>query len=543
MKRPGFLFALLILVAAAFGAAGGCGGNNKGGTEIPAEIQAIFDKPFYNGATWGLRVIDQDTDEVLIDLRPDHNFFIASVRKVFTLGELMNEVGPDHTTTTPIHIQGTIGEGGVLDGDLILVATGDLTMGGRTLPNGQIAISNFDHNEANSLGNAVLTTPNPIQGYISLAQQVAAAGITRITGDVVIDDRLFVPYPFREEGNFAIRPIFVNDDCVDVIINPTTPGNPASVEWRPVSAALDVDSTLETSAAGTQFTVDIDPDFPACIGTPGCTGEVTGDLPVDFVPALTNAFPLIRTFRIVEPQNYARTVLIEQLEAAGVVVDADTVKDNPVGLLPPKDSYSDDTIVASLVSLTTAQHSKLIMKVSYNIGADTSLLLWGLTQGVDNMDDALAAERESLINEHGIPGSEFFFIDGSGGGDTTGQTRAVTKWLDIMTGQPGFPSYFDTFPILGIDGSLGFVTDFQSDPTLAGATGQVFAKTGTYAGAGESGGFLIKGQGFAGYIHAQSGRNLIYHVVVNNVPITDFNQVLDIFQDEGTISAILWRDF
>lgn len=542
MKRPGFLFALLILIAAAFGASGGCGGNNKGGTEIPADIQAIFDKPLYNGAIWGLRVLDQDTGEVLIDLRPDYDFFIGSVRKTFTLGELMNEVGPEHTTTTPIHIQGTVGEGGVLDGDLILVATGDLTMGGRTLPNGQIAISNFDHNEANSLGNAVLTTPNPIQGYTSLAQQVAAAGITRVTGDVVIDDRLFVPFPFREEGNFAIRPIFVNDDCVDVIINPTTPGNPASVEWRPVSAAFDVDSTVETSASGTQFTVDIDPDFPACIGTPGCTGEVSGDLPVDFVPALTNAFPLIRTFRIVEPQNYARTVLIEQLEAAGVVVDADTVKDNPVGLLPPKDSYSDDTIVASLVSLTTAQHSKLVMKVSYNIGADTSLLLWGLTQGVDDMDASLAAERVNLTQNYGIPGDEFEFFDGSGGGDAFATNPAVTRWLHIMSEQPEFPSYLDLFPILGIDGSLGFVTDFQSDPTLAGATGQVFAKTGTYA-AGDDSGLIIKGQAFGGYIHAQSGRRLVYQLVVNEVPISDFNQLLDIFQDEGRISAILWRDF
>ncbi|MCL4246270.1 MAG: D-alanyl-D-alanine carboxypeptidase, partial [Candidatus Dadabacteria bacterium] len=451
MTRLGFTFALLILIAAAFGASGGCNNNNKG-TEVPPDIQAIFDKPFYDGAIWGLRVIDQDTGEVLINLRPDYDFFIGSVRKTFTLGELMIEVGPDHTTTTPIHYQGTIGEGGVLDGDLILVATGDLTMGGRTLPDGQIAISNFDHNEANSLGNAVLTTPNPIQGYIDLAEQVAAAGITHVTGDVVVDDRLFVPFPFRNEGNFAIRPIFVNDDCVDLIIDPTTAGNPASVEWRPVSAALDVESTLETTAAGTEFDVELDPEFPACIGTPGCTGEVSGQLPVDFVPPLTNAFPLIRTFRIVDPQNYARTVLIEQLEAAGVEVDADTVADNPVGILPPKDSYSDDTIVASLVSLTTAQHSKLIMKVSYNIGADTSLLLWGLTQGVDDMDASLAAERVNLTQNYGIPGDEFEFFDGSGGGDAFATNPAVTRWLHIMSQQPDFPSYFDTFPILAVDG-------------------------------------------------------------------------------------------
>ncbi len=59
------------------------------------------------------------------------------------------------------------------------------------------------------------------------------------------------------------------------------------------------------------------------------------------------------------------------------------------------------------------------MKVSYNIGADTSLILWGTTQGLDNMDDSLEAERKSLTGKYGIPGNEFLFVDGSGGGEMT----------------------------------------------------------------------------------------------------------------------------
>ena len=72
------------------------------------------------------------------------------------------------------------------------------------------------------------------------------------------------------------------------------------------------------------------------------------------------------------------------------------------------------------------------MKVSYNIGADTSLLLWDRTQGVDNMDDALAAERENLIGNFGIPGDEFFLIDGSGR-NITATNRAVTQFFIKMT--------------------------------------------------------------------------------------------------------------
>jgi D-alanyl-D-alanine carboxypeptidase len=538
MNKRSVVFAFLVLVTAAFGLIGG--GNTRESADIPRDIQAIFDKPLYQNSLWGLRVVDLDTGEVLIDRRPDYDFFIGSVRKVFSVGELMNAVGAQHTSVTPIHRQGKIGTGGVLHGDLILVASGDLTMGGRTNPDGSIAVSDLDHNEANTLGNAVLTAPNPLAGYLNLAQQVAAAGITQITGDVVIDDRLWVPFNFRDQ--FNVRPIFVNDDSVDLIITPAFLGDPASVDWRPVSAALNVESTLLMTAPGTQAIFELDPELPQCIGTPGCTAAITGQLPTDFVPPLTNAFPLIRTFRIVEPANYARTVFIEALEAAGVKVDADPVAENPVQLLPPKHAYTDATKVAELVSLTNADHAKLILKVSYNIGADASFVLYGLTQGVDNMKDALAVEREVLTTVYGIPGDEFFFIDGHGGGPTTAKNPAVTKWFEIMTAQPDFPSFFNALPILAVDGSLALVTDFQSDPTLAGATGHVRAKTGTF-GEETEGQLILRGQAFGGYIDARSGRRLVYQLVVNEVEIEDINDSLTVFQDEGTISAILWRDF
>ncbi|MFO1153443.1 MAG: D-alanyl-D-alanine carboxypeptidase [Rhodospirillales bacterium] len=539
MNKCKSVFAFLVLIGV-FGFV-----NKSESSTLAPEIKAIFDKPLYQNSIWGLRVVDLDTGEVLLNLRPNYDFFIGSVRKVFSVGELMNEVGAEHTSVTPVYRQGTIGKGGVLRGNLILVASGDLTMGGRTKRDGSIAVSNLDHNEANSLGNAVLTAPNPLAGYINLAQQVAAAGIKRIKGDVIIDDRLWVPFDFR--GQFDVRPIFVNDDCVDLLINPGESKEEnkqtlASVDWRPISAALNVQSSLRMSKQGTQALIELDPELPQCIGAPGCTAEVNGQLPGDFRPPLTNAFPVVRTFRIVEPADYARTVLIEALEAAGVKVEAETVAENPAHLLPPKNSYKSRTKVAELVSATNAEHAKFVLKISYNIGADSSLLLYGLTQGVDNMTDALAVEREALTTGYGIPGDEFFFVDGSGGGLTTAKNRAVTKWLQLMTKQRDFQSFFDALPILGVDGSLAMVTDFQSDPTLAGATGRVRAKTGTFAEQTDEQ-FLLRGQAFAGYIDARSGRRLVYQLAVGEVVINDIDDVLAVFQDEGKISAILWRDF
>jgi PBP4 family serine-type D-alanyl-D-alanine carboxypeptidase len=441
---------------------------------------------------------------------------------------------------TPIHRQGSVNEEGVLDGDIILVATGDLTMGGRRNPNSTMAISNFDHNDANNLGNAVLTAPDPLQGYKDLAKQIADSGVTRITGEIIIDDRLFQPYLFRDE--FDIKPIFVNDDVVDVIVDPGTPGGPAVVDSRPKSAAFNVESTLQTLATGMVNDIELDPLVPQCFGILDCMGTVSGEISSDLEPPLTDAFPIIQIFRISDPSSYARTVLIEALIEEGVQVDAPVVAKNPSQLLPPKSSYTPSTILAEYVSLPYSEYAKLVLKVSYNIGADTSLLLWGLTQGVDNMDDALVIERENLIDNIGIPGDEFLFFDGSGGGDTTATNKAVLSMLEYISKQSFFPNYLQLLPILGVDGSLSFVTDFESDNTLAGAKGNAYAKTGTKITGSEQGLFL-DGQALGGYIDAKSGKRLIYHLVVNDVPLGfDIIKVIEVFQDQGTITAIIWRD-
>ena len=73
------------------------------------------------------------------------------------------------------------------------------------------------------------------------------------------------------------------------------------------------------------------------------------------------------------------------------------------------------------------------------------------------------------------------------------------------------------------------------------ATGQVRAKTGTYLAQAGSG-LLLKGQAFGGYITTKRGKHLVYEVVVNNLPVSGLQDVLQVFQDKATASAILWRD-
>ena len=149
---------------------------------------------------------------------------------------------------------------------------------------------------------------------------------------------------------------------------------------------------------------------------------------------------------------------------------------------------------------------------------------------------------EHLINDIGIPGDEFMFFDGSGGFDTVASNKAVIQMLEYISKQSFFPDYLQLLPILAVDGSLAFVTDFESDPTLAGAKGNVFAKTGTKIEFVD-GQLFLNGQALGGYITTKSGRTLMFHLAVNNIPLgLDITNVQQVFQDQGEITAIIWRD-
>ncbi|WP_208779246.1 hypothetical protein [Streptomyces griseorubiginosus] len=65
--------------------------------------------------------------------------------------------------------------GPTLKGNLALVAQGDLTMGGRTRPDGSVDYTDVDHTSANDLPGATLTPENPLAGVDQIARQASPA--------------------------------------------------------------------------------------------------------------------------------------------------------------------------------------------------------------------------------------------------------------------------------------------------------------------------------------------------------------------------------
>lgn len=509
--------------------------------ELPQSIQAVMAKPNYSQATWSLLVVDSQTGQTIYNLNSTERLLIGSVRKLFSVGTALERLGPEHRFTTTVHRLGEV-NAGILDGDLVLRASGDVTMGLRRLPDETMAITRIDHNEAAAVGSAELTDTDPRLAYRQLAQQIADLGVTEISGEVVVDDRLFEPFDFR--GQFQVTPAFVNEDLVDVALQPTIPGSPAEVlEVRPESAAFTVTSTATTVAGSGAALLEPDPFLPDCIGVPGCGGTVSGELPVDGAPPFSEAYPIVTNFRMVDPTSFVRTVFIEELQKAGITVQADLVSPNPTNLLPAPEALTDANQLAQYTSLPFSQYARLILKVSFNLGADTTLMQFGLAHGVATLAEALEAERQTLTGDFGIGDEEFLFFEGAGGGESAATAEAVVDFLQTMASRPTAAIFRESLPVLGVDGTLSILTEYQADPSLVGASGNVLGKTGTFASGTPEGLIRIRCRAMAGYISTRSGREITYLLNVNNGG--DFEQFTDsavVNEDLATISAILWRD-
>jgi D-alanyl-D-alanine carboxypeptidase/D-alanyl-D-alanine-endopeptidase (penicillin-binding protein 4) len=489
---------------------------NAAGGQLPAEITAIIERPRYSLARWGIHVADRETGEAVYDLRGGERFLAASTTKLFPGAAALAAYDPDYRFETPVYRTGAVGADGTLAGDLVLVASGDLTMGGRTTPDGAIAYTPFDHIYANVFPTlATLTPEDPLAGLDDLAKQVAAAGIRRVEGDVVVDARLF---PAMAKDDYILTPIWINDNLIDITITAGTAGSPATVAWRPQTAAYQVQADVQTVPAGQALNLTVTSPSPGVIA-------VAGQLPADQAQAL-------QTYQVADPPAFARTLLIEALDRAGVSVAATATGPNPDGKLPPPGSYAEADRVALLTSPPFAQNIKLIFKVSMNQHADMLIFLLALKHGETSFAAGLQ-QIPSFLQQIGLDPDEVSLSDGRGNEYTDlFSPRTVSHLLQAMATRPDFPAYFDALPILGVDGS-----EIDTVAPTSPVRGKAVAKSGTtVAGDVMNQRALTMVRALAGYLTARSGRELIFAIYVSDVPLADTLDVLTIIKEQGSIA-------
>ncbi|CAN5630711.1 D-alanyl-D-alanine carboxypeptidase/D-alanyl-D-alanine-endopeptidase [soil metagenome] len=487
---------------------------------------AVMNQPEYANGRWAISVRDIDSGETLMALNADTMAEPGSAMKSDSVGAAWLEWGPDHTVTTPVKRTGEVVDGTV-QGDLVLVGKGDLTMGGRTKPDGTVDFADLDHNDANPLPGATLTPEDPLTGLDDLATQVKQSGIDAVSGQVVVDDRLFQSSLAGE----AITPIIINQNIIDVTTTPAAVGQTATVAMRPAVAPWTVTSEVQTVAAGGETDISIDSPADGQI-------VVSGTIAADSDPDL-------KVQVLEDPSTFARTAFIEALGRAGVNVGADPVAANSTATLADQTAVDALPTVASLESLPFEEDATYVMKVSYNRGAQTLVCLLATASGTYLPDARPGTEcngclghAADLWREAGLDTTGASVIDGSGLDGNLVTPTNQNELQMIMAKRPDGERWQSTLPILGVDGSLASV--MADSP----AAGKVFAKTGTLVEGDEFNGRLrLSTKALGGVIDAESGRRLAFTIIVNQGFFDGIDGVFEANDDVGAVAASIQQHF
>lgn len=513
MKRWKLLTAMLVASSAQGSATEPAG--------LTAVLAAIQNQPRYQPSDWGYSVLDQETGEVLAAQNPDHLFDPGSTMKTYAVSTALRLYGSDYRFRTPVYRVGNVTDGS-LNGNLVLVGSGDLSLGLREQPDGTLYYENApDLNQSYAtigVPGAVEPPGNPLAGLDELASKVRNSGITHVNGDVVIDDRLFTPCNSFPDG--LISPIWVNENLIDALVTPgTAAGQPTSVNWRPLTASYTVDNQTTTVAANETTSLSMQEPSPGHL-------VVTGAIAAGSTPRLV-------VIEVRDPSAFARTAFIEALQRAGVTVTATPAGPNPAALLPAQDSYQPADKVAEHVSATLAQFVNLIMKVSYNRGADLMTCLSAVKAGSTDCEQGLV-EEVTTFTGLGVPRTSVFPMDGAGSDDQgRSSPAALASFYQAATQTPYAQALFDSLPVLGRSGTMANV--LPDSP----AAGHAQVKTGNRVVATPAGQMIVLGNSLAGYIQAKSGRQVTFMIAVGNVPISSIAEFLHVTDDQARMVAAI----
>jgi PBP4 family serine-type D-alanyl-D-alanine carboxypeptidase len=468
-------------------------------------IQRVIGRPEFAHANFGIEFYSVDSGKIVYALNPDKMFVPASTTKILTEGTLLAKLGPDYRFHARVYRSGPVDSRGKLKGDLILVAGGDPNLSNRLQPDGTLAFVDEDHSYG---GPAV--SGDPLAVIKELAAKVAAKGIKKIEGRLLIDTSLFPDGPREGGTDVVMSSIMVNDNVIDLIGKPgAKPGDLTTLETSPHTSYINFINHVVTAAQTSK--PNLDP--PEVTANPDGTVTVTlsGSLPLGIEPQTA-------MFAVPSPTTFALTVLREALVSAGVSFKNGKFT-QPTNFAGYPRFYPPENEVAEHVSPPLSEEIKVTLKVSQNLHAGMTPYLLGALVAKDTkkpLDAGFRIEREFLQSAN-------LDLSGASQGDGAGGDWAdlftpdfMVHYLTYWTTRPDYPTFFRALPILGKDGTLA---NIQKDS--AGA-GHVFAKTGTFGSDDKlNGKGMLNGKGLAGYVITKTGEKLAFAAYVNHVSLSN----------------------
>jgi D-alanyl-D-alanine carboxypeptidase/D-alanyl-D-alanine-endopeptidase (penicillin-binding protein 4) len=435
------------------------------------DLLDVTRRPGVARAAWGIVVQSLDRREPLFELNPGTLLVPASVAKLVTVATAVDAVGWDFRYTTTLRAGGAIVDG-VLRGDLLVVGSGDPSIGGRS-------------------GDDLSTW----------AEGLKAAGVRRIEGRIVgDDDAVEEPRPqlawawddlgYTNGALFGALNLAENRTTITIAPGPSS-GAPTSITVEPRLSFRGITNRVVTGPAGSPLLV-----WPE--QRPGESSlTVAGSIPAGGVPVVLG-------IAVGNPTLWFANALKSRLVRDGIEVTGEAADIDEVA--PPS---SRDTLPVLFThrSRPLSEIAQPLLKESINLYAEALMRLNAGRDVFPTNDAALEGLRKRL-ESWGISSGSYQLVDGSGlSRRDTISPEAVLAVLTRMADSSGKSPFVTGLPIAGVDGSLA------GRMKGTAAEGNVKAKTGTMSNI----------RSLAGYVTSRDGERLALVILINNFEGTGVN--------------------
>ena len=455
----------------------------RGVRALQRDLGSYYRVPAFRNAVWGVLVRSLKTGETLFALNPGTLLMPASNMKVVTTAVAAERLGWDFTFKTTVVAAGPV-ENGVLKGDLVVIGSGDPSLGGRPTDG-----------------------PSVLERW---ADALRARGVTAIEGRIIGDDNAFEDEGLGEGWSWddlaygystPIGGLDFNENLVKLTFTPgAAAGDPVTVDASPGASGLEINAAVKTAAKDAEVDINLR-RLPGSLRL-----DVTGAVPI-------GKTDVTRTVSVDNPTEFTVGMLRRALVARGIAVSGEAVD---VDALPAPPDVSAGEALVAYTSPPLSQIAKVLLKVSQNLYADTLLKLAGRPEsgGPATVRDGRRAVREVLQSWNIAPG-QYVQVDGSGLSRYNYLTAdvLVTVLTRMYRDERHRAAFTDALPVAGVDGTLeGRMKDTE-------AQGNARAKTGSIANT----------RSLSGFVTSADGEPLVFSMIANNfnVPASDATAVLD----------------
>lgn len=469
---------------------------------LAARIQALIDeREVLAGARIGIQVRDLARDRVVYTRAADQGYNVASNSKIITMAAALALLGPDFRYRTALLAEGVNGRG-VVTGDLYLQSQGDPTLSAA--------------------------------GLARLADELVAAGITRVRGELVVDDGYFdgqtSPPHFDEqpEEQAAFRApvgaVSLERSSFSVMVRPALDGSgPAAVWIEPPSPYLHLAAAQVVTQKSGRSRVLVDSKRVGDRMEVSVSGQVRAgaeamrfrrrvDDPRAYAGETLRALLAERGLRVRRPARAGRAPADAQLLAY--------VESEPMNVLVRAlGKHSDNFVAEVLLKTLGAEGARSFGGGGIGGGAggaggsDMAMASLGAEplaapgpRAPATWAAGLEAVRAFLVSRVGLAAGGFRYGNGSGLFDATSLSPAqivavlAAAHRDMRYG----PDLMAALAIAGADGTL------RRRMAGTAAEGRVRAKTGT----------LARVSALSGYAAVDARRPLAFSILVNDLPAT-----------------------